>query len=242
MMSLKLGLVDFWPLHEASGAGYGCATGVTMSDEGGVTQAAGKVLLARDFSGSSQRLVHASDAIVQTGDSSYTWCAWVLWDSTATSVFLCKDNVSGTGREYNLQNNTTTPRFVVFRSGPTAVTLSSSASITTATWYFVAAWHDAIGDTMGIQVNTTRDTQATGGALQAAGAGDLHFGSQSDNTLHLNGRMCEVGFWKRLLTISELMWLYNNGLGRSWPLDGRPSPLVLYNDHRRQHRLVGMAA
>lgn len=237
------GLVDWWPLHEASGSGYGRATGITMSDENSVGSAAGKVVLARDFNGSNQRLVHASDANVQTGDVSFTWVCWAYFDNISSNRgIIVKDSTSGTGREYILQLASGVPRFAVFRSGPSAQQVDhSGGSVSTGTWYFMAGWHDAAGDVVGIQVDLTRTTAATSGALQGAGAADLHFGSFSDNSLHMDGRICEAGFWRRVLTISELHWLYNQGMGRTYPLDGRPSP-VMMPAHGRRHRMVGQVA
>jgi hypothetical protein len=241
MLSLYAGLIDYWPLYGVSGGEVGRASALAMSDEGSVGSADGKLILARDFNGSNQRLVHASDMIVQTGNTSFTWCCWVKLDALSTGRgFITKDSTSGSGREYSLSWAAAVSRFrfSVFRSGPIAVDADATAfgAVSTGVWHFVIAWHDATVDTANIEINARYlNSIATGGALQSSGTADLHFGSFSDNSFHLDGQICEVGFWKRVLASHERNWLYNNGRGRSWPFDGRPSP-VLLNPHRRRTR------
>ena len=70
------------------------------------------------------------------------------------------------------------------------------------TWYFIVGWHDSVANTVNIQVNNGAvDSVATGGALQAAGTAELRIGGRDDIApFHLDGRVDEVGFWKRVLT------------------------------------------
>ncbi|GAG88612.1 unnamed protein product, partial [marine sediment metagenome] len=64
--------------------------------------------------------------------------------------------------------------------------------------------------TMSIQVDDGAiDTLGTGGALQAPGAAEFQIGSRQGPNSPLDGRVDEVGFWKRLLTADERTALYN---------------------------------
>jgi len=229
MNSLYNGLIEYWPLHEPSGDRFGIVLATQLADTNTVTQADGRVISAASFaSASSERLGVASSAVIQTGDIDFTWAAWVWLETTTANMYiLSKDNASGTGREYvvNYANVADRLQFSVFKSGPTAVTAQADTfgAPPDDTWMFVVGWHDAAADTVNIQVNDGAvDSTATGGALQAAGAAALNFGARGDATIYLNGRLCEVGFWKRVLTPLERLWLYNQGLGRTYPFDGRP--------------------
>jgi hypothetical protein len=80
----------------------------------------------------------------------------------------------------------------------------------------VAVWHDAVADTLNIQVNDgTVDFMATGGALQSANVAPLDIGRRSgtSSNIYWDGRIDQVMFWKRVLTSGERTQLYNSGSG-----------------------------
>jgi hypothetical protein len=74
--------------------------------------------------------------------------------------------------------------------------------------------HDATGNTIGISVNagTVNTTSFSGGIFDGTTA--FLIGSRSGAT-YMNGRIDEVGVWKKLLSASELTELYNSGAGKT---------------------------
>lgn len=236
--SLNAGLVSYWPLHEASGSRFdltGAAN--TLTDINTVTQNPGRQIYAGQFtSANSERLNRANNALVQTGDIDFTYCAWVYLDSKpAFSPFVIKFSAVAGNYEYQLYYDGGADRaeFVVCRATDLAqvVTANNFGAFALATWHFVVGWHDATADTVNIAVNNSLpNSVATGGALQAAGTADMNLGGFSGGANFVNGRICEVGFWKRILSTRERLWLYNKGRGRSYPFDGRYSNAMLGRD------------
>lgn len=229
MNSLYASLVDFWPLHEATGDADGMC-GNNLTDTGGVTQNPGIIDYARQFTNASnQRLSIASNANVGHGDIDFSIAAWAYFDNFTTSQGIVTKDDTAAQRDYNLRYLVAaTDRFAfqVFKAGDTAVTVNADTlgSPSTATWYFIVGQHDATNDLITIEVNMGGvDSQATGGALQAVQTAAFVIGGQNAAGSYMDGRVCEVGMWKRMLTRQEQHWLYNNGRGRSWPFDGRPN-------------------
>lgn len=213
-----------WEFENAGALGTDSYVNTLTLTNSGTTQVAGQVgFAAQCLAAGPQYLYRASEALLQTGDISFTFAAWLYLDSKGAFRFaIAKDNSAvGADREYALYYDSTLDRlrFAVFRAGPTLVVQSADAlgSPALTTWYWVVGWHDAGADTVNIQVNNgTVNSSATGGALQAAGAAEFRIGDRQGSTsLPWNGRVDQVMFWKRTLTSDERTWLYNSGSGRT---------------------------
>lgn len=228
MNSLYNGLIEFWPLHEPSGNRFGLVKNTELTDVNTCTQEEGRVFYAARFtSANSERMGIVTNSDVECGDIDFTWAAWVYFTTVAaTQTFISKYGSTTASREYAMYFDQSVNRlkFSVYTSGGTerAAVANTLGGISAATWYFCVGWHDAAADTVGIEVNGLTDTAATTAALQAVGSAALNFGSTGAPGVFTNGRLCEVGFWKRVLTPLERLWLYNQGLGRTYPFDGRP--------------------
>lgn len=248
MKSLYAGLEDYWTLHEASGNRFSAIGKNQLTDNGTVTQNPGKVVYAGQFTrANSEFLSLVSNAAVQAGDIAFTFCCWAYKDSSPAGqmYIISKDGTTSGEREYALFWDNTANRFqfTVFKATDSSMTVSATTlgAPSNSTWYFIMGWHDPDGNTVNIEVNVSGvDSTATTGALQAVSTGEFGIGAREGGTLFFDGRICEVGFWKRVLTVQERWWLYNRGLGRTYPFDGRISTVGLLGRdiyHRRTRRL-----
>jgi hypothetical protein len=251
--TLNAGLVSYWPLVEASGSRYdqtGAAN--TLTNNNAVTQttiSSGPGVYASSFaSASSQYLSIADNALVSTGDIDYTICCWVNITSTGADRVIMSKWATAGSREYYLYYANTGARFALTVSGDgTASTTVSDAYLTpsTSTWYFVRAWHDATGNTLNIQtnLNTVNSTAHTTGSYDSTTTLLMGALGPAAPSLFMNGQICQVGFWKRVLTAQEHAWLYNNGRGRTYPFVTTPQPDGLgrgIGSGVRRNRSVGM--
>ena len=233
--SVEDDLISWWTLDELS-AGAAPVARVDshgtndLTDNNTTPSAVGKVSLATQHTNAvPDWLSHVSNASLQTGDIDFTFSAWLYFDNLATTQFaIAKDGAGGGNREYSIGFDIGSNRifFQVF----TAVDVAQTALANTlgapaaVTWYYVVGWHDAAANTVNIQVNNGAvDSFATGGALQAAGAAEFDIGRRSfgGSTLEMDGRVDEVGFWKRVLTPTEKTALYNGGSGAGYSDIGR---------------------
>jgi len=222
-MALKTSLISYWKLGEASGNRVDSHGSNTLTDNNTVTQAAGKIGNAAQFTAaSSEYLSIVDNAGISTGNIDFSIAGWVYLDSKASSrrIFSKTDN---TDSEYNLFYRQSTDRFQFdINSGGIAVAASTLGSPSTATWYFIVAWHDAAGDTLNIQINNgTADSTATAGV----GPSDTAYGLQLGRlgTDYMDGRIDDTAFWKRTLSSDERTQLYNGGNGLSydvWDITG----------------------
>ncbi len=237
---LSTNLIAYWKLEEASGTRLdelsGCGgSGCDLSDNNTVTQAAGKQNNAALFTAAnSEYLLKADHADLSAGNIDFSIGAWVyLASKGADRAIVSKYLATGNQREYMILFSSGADRFR-FQTSPDgtnvfSTTANALGSPALNTWYFVFAWHDAGADTLNIQVNNgTVDTLSsyTGGIVD--GTADFMIGSYNVHTsLFWDGRIDEVGIWKRTLTAAERGYLYNAGNGCTYNLtacDATPTP------------------
>jgi hypothetical protein len=216
------------PLSETSSGGGGISTtglvahykfdtltldsspnGNTLTNFGGVTQAAGLIGEAASLDGADDQVLYASPFTFNFNDSSFTIAMWVnLSDNTHLSglfgnaVTLGYYNYPSAGDiAFSLQ----TP--------PTALT--TSVALNNDEWYFLIFQFDAVNNLMGFSVNG--GSFVTQAATNTGLDGEIAIGGDANDPNHdLAGLMDEVSIWSRLLTPSEIAWLYNGGAGNTF--------------------------
>jgi hypothetical protein len=227
--TLLTSLISYWKLEEASGtrADAVTASGNDLTDNNTVTQNPGIIANAAQFTRvNTEYLSHADNASLSTGDIDYTVAAWVYLDSKPGNMGIIAKDSGGANREYVLQYTNASVRFVftvLDTAGSTIglVTANTFGAPSTGTWYLVVAWHDSVNNLVGISVNGgTADTAATTG-VPADKTATFYIGADQAVS-NWDGRIDEVGFWKKVLTATERTNLYNGGAGRTYPFTGAP--------------------
>ena len=159
---------------------------------------------------------------LSTGDITFSLAGWVLLDTKSVDMTLwSKWLETGDHREYRLffDQSEDRFRFEVSATGTSSVTnvdADTLGSPATGTLYFIVVWHDAIANTINIQVNNgTVDSVAHTTGL-ADKAGDFNIGAEDGGVNPFNGRMSNILFGKELWTADERTWLRNGGNARSF--------------------------
>lgn len=227
-MALTDSLIAYWKLDEASGSRADAHSTNTLTDNNTVTSNPGIINTAAQFTAANSESLSAADsAALSTGNIDFTIACWVYLDSKATRETIATKGGGGasTSDEWILDYLNTSDRFRFFTGGGSykIATANNLGSPSTETWYFIVAWHDAAADTVNIQVNDGAiDSTATAGVAPSDTTQGFKLG-QYASSLYMNGRIDEVGFWKRTLTTQERTNLYNGGAGLAYPLaEGQP--------------------
>ena len=168
----------------------------------------------------SEYLSIADNAALSMGDIDFTIAGWFYFDSFPSAG----NNMALVGKwglgdnEYVIHLNNAagviTLRFVT-RNTANTVSTSAISSVTpsTATWYFVAVYHNATTNLIGISINDGAfvTTATTGGVRDAANTFEI---GRFDATYFLDGRAHDVIIAKQIYTAAEITFLYNSGNGR----------------------------
>jgi len=223
-------LVSYWKLDEASGDAIDAHGTNNLTDNASVGAGTGKINGARDFEDTnSQYFRKASNSSLQTGDIDFTFTAWVNFESLSViHRIVSKFGNTAATNEFVLGWDVVSSRFqfaIQENGGSIKVAQADNfGAISTATWYFVAAWYDHTNDTANISINDGTPNQTTsvlGPAATDAGfnMGCLFTAVDTVPIQFMDGLIDEAGFWKRLLTAGEITRLYNGGSGLAYPFD-----------------------
>lgn len=223
--ALTTNLISFWELEEASGTRNDAHSTNHLTDNASVGSAVGKVGTAADLeSGSFQYLSRADNAALSTGDIDFSVAAWIKIESLGSYMAIAaKGDHSSNQREYEFFIDGGTNR-AVFRvsSNGTVAGLSSNleattfGALSTATWYFVVAYHDSVNNLIGVCVNNTCDTASWSSGAFDGTAAFMIGRDLSDGSAYFDGLIDQAGFWKKVLTSQDKIDLYNGGSGISY--------------------------
>lgn len=220
-MALKTSLISHWSLEEASGNRADDFGSNTLTDNNTVTQNTGKVGNAGQFTAANTETLSVADnAGLSVTDVDFTIAGWIYLDSLGAVRTWASKSTDPTDRGWAAYiNSDDKAHFVVRNSGDSAyvdVTASTFGALSVSTWYFIICDYDSTGDTIGISVNNgTRDTAALAGGTRDT-AVDFILGADSVTNDLWNGRIDEVAFWKKLLSVSDKAAIYNSGNGLAW--------------------------
>lgn len=218
-------LVSYWRLEEASGTRVDAFGSNDLTPTNTPANAAGIVGNAVALvTASSQQLVAASNATLQSGNIDHTISAWIYpTANSSSSCIVCKTDVdmasNAAGYEWMLyQVSNTKVRFLVGKGGNGTGTSSSNVTsdvdITLNAWNYVEGFYDAANALVGVVVNGTVKTAAST-TVPGTSTGSVRIGAIGPGSSYFGGRIDEVSFWKRLLTTGERDYLYNGGAGRT---------------------------
>jgi len=237
--TLLTGLQAFWKLGESSGSRADSGpNGYTLTDFNTVTQVAGKIGNAAQFTRTNSESLDSADNTVlnYNGSQSFSFSGWFYLDSITgdSSAILSKLNalVALDHRQYAFLFNlgTNRMRFAVSSDGTAANTTNLDANVlgvpSTSTWYHFYVDYDGTTGEMRLRINHGKydRTIHAGGVFDATSAtfllGTLLGGGGTKALFH-NGRIDALGSWDRKLTENEQFMLYNGASGQEHPFANR---------------------
>jgi len=228
---LKTGLKAWWPCNEAAGAtranSHSALTGTkNLTDNNTVGRADGLVDYAADFTAASSMFLEISDeADLSTGDIDFSIHARVRLTTISADMVIVSKSDSATVREYELFYDTSEARFrfQVFDSGGTSVgTVDSdeAGEPLISTFYDIVCNHSKTNNCLSIKINNIKaDVAATTGEPSDTAANFRVGAKYTTEQDFFNGRIQDVGFWKKDLTEGEGDRLWNQGKGNPYPFD-----------------------
>lgn len=214
--SVCTNLVASWKLADTSDSG---PNGYALTNNNSVTFNTGQIGDAAYFaSASSQYLSRASNSDLQmSGNMSFA--AWVYLTDLSNEYQIIAKDAAG-GREYRMSYNNAANRFKisVLDSGGDQEATDNTA-LSSATWYLVVGTYNAATADLKISVNDGTVVTYASTNAPTPGATDFTIGSRKYSSFEafMNGRIDNVNVWTKVLTASEITYLYNSGTGREYP-------------------------
>lgn len=219
-MSFRDGLSSFFALDESSGTRADSVDSNSLTDVNTVTGAAGVAggTAAQFTAANSETLTAAHNANLLATGNYLTVACWVYLDSKPGDMTLVTKETGGFTFEYGLTYSSFWGRYTFDVTpdgnffGRTGVV--SASVIPLATWCLVIAEHDAVLDTISIQL----DDGAIVSTAYSVGIGNFSGGfrlGSYDSGSYLNGRLTNVLVWQSKVASDDRAWMFNRGVGRS---------------------------
>lgn len=222
MTGLYDGLVHYWKFDEASGTAYDAVDSRDLSVTGTVGVVTGKIGNARSFNGDGANRLRN-----ETGFAPGTQCSFSCWfkgtnlTQQNNAGFLI--NIGNTGTNFRFAFNSSTLHFELSTwIGSTNGLYDGGGDSTYYSTYNDDKWHHCVGVRNGasykIYIDGVLHGERTNGNTTNYGTYPITVsGNYNYNTQGLNGYLDELMVYDRVLTESEILQLYNNGLGIQYP-------------------------
>lgn len=189
-MALTDNLQAFYKLSDTSDSS---GNGRTLTNNGNVSFASGKIGNAAVFNGSNQ--LQVTNPISEGAE--YSIAGWVNFAN-----FDSLQYVFSFGNDMGvLYHNGVSPAEVIIT--PQVGSYVGAGTPSANEWHFIYAYRKSDGE-YGISIDN--------GSLITGNAGETYYGTFQIGHL-LNGLMDAVGIWNRALTTQEISELYNSGTG-----------------------------
>lgn len=219
-------LVSYWKMDEASNVTRVDVKAVNnlTDQDSNLAQAVGKINGAvLNIGGTNTRkLITAGNAPTLYGDGgkSFTISTWhyrVAWTNSAAIIAIWG---GAGGNQYTLWNTATTNQcgWAVADAGGTTRTLLTGA-LSLATWYHLVFGYNNATNQIFLIVNNGVPQYGACVGVKAGVTSPFAVGNYSipGAGACMNARADETGYWNRVLTPTEITWLYNAGAGRTYP-------------------------
>lgn len=214
-------LIAYWPLSEAGGANNALdlhANALTLTQVSSPGADTGLVYgTARTFS--YKGFSRADTALLSGGNADITLAAWYYRTAFAGSwTVLGKWDADATAKhEYRILENA----WQVSANGSTYTSAVGVGGTEPNVWYLVIGWHDAVAETVGVQINNSSVVTAahTGGIYDNNAAFNVAY--NGGNNWYI-GRIGPAAFWKSapggggVLSSSQRSALWNAGNGLAY--------------------------
>lgn len=234
--TLNDGLLHYYKLDETSGNILDSVDGNTLTTSGSPTQnVTGKINKAIEFA-------HANDSLasIPTESKQQTMNAWIYYKSSlnSTNSFFSINN-TGTNdlfmsyREYANPSGTTKPSLEIG-----GATITTDYNIPLNSWHMITWTWNGTTDTNGVKiyVDGIKRGEGTSGSSNIP-SGNGYFGQNPDaGNTNSDIVFDEVGYWNRQLSAGEVIQLYFNGNGQTYPLQTTKSQFN-YNINRLTQKI-----
>lgn len=222
----------FWSMEEGSGDTVTDALGNFDGTLAGTTKpsrTSGKIGNCLQFSETTGTLNRVTTSILNSADwrgsTAYAFAFW-LWPNWATSgtgfdrVITKAGSSDANVTDIAIQQDSTNSKLAFYQCYSTSYYSVISNTLTKETWYFIVCQWDGSKIEMFVNASSQGSTNINNinnNTTRKLMVGAIHDGTSTTNIQNitlLNGKVDEIGNWKRALTSDEMTFLYNLGSGR----------------------------
>lgn len=215
-IGLRAGLTSYWIMGEATGATRVDSMGTSnLSDvSGNVTQQITSVLgnFAASFLPLNNTKALRATSAPYVGNASFTLSGWLDWAQTNTTPLISK---WGAGNEYILFDPGTGVLIWEAKEAGTLTTKPISLTVPSALFAYITIGYDDTNKQLFSYVNAAAPQTLACNGINVT-TEPLTFGNYSESSTGDQSIFQDWGFWRRVLSATEVATLYNGGAGKAF--------------------------
>lgn len=214
------GLISFWKLDENGGVRVDDLGGYTFTESGGTIPYYwdGKVRTAADIDSAKFLYADNNPALQTGGNSDFSVSVWVYLDSTNNNQFILS-KASNSRPEWEIWIAYSKFYFSTYKTVPPDLipynATSADVGVNSTGWFHIVGVHNATTNRNQIYVNHVAKDDVP--AQETNNSGRLQVGARYTIYQSLDAKVDAVGFWKKVLTQTEVDTLYKSGYGLEYP-------------------------
>jgi len=232
-MALADGLQNYWACEEVADDRLDSHGSLTMIQHGTVPTGVGKQGSCCQFENDSTEYIQLADSqLAADDDFSVSW--WMTFDTLQGSIYMSHSQTFAKGWyvDHTLAPVTNRTTFSCKTGGITRWNIFVDGQIkTTGTWYHVVvtAKNDVAREANlyidGLLKASVVGRKVTDFATELGGTDKMTVGVRGDGGAPHDGKIDEIGYWNRPITLAEVQELYNSGDGLSYTgiVEGEPA-------------------
>lgn len=222
--TLNDSLISYWKLDETSGTRVDSeptGTAQNLTDNNTVGYTNGVISNAADFElANTETLTRSDSEDLSTGNTSFSVSGWFKKESqSANKSLIGRFGTSAATREYLIRVNGGTEVLDVLmqENGGSLKTVSCTNFGATSqdVWMFFAVIYNSSAQTLSVSINNGTPNTLSNVTATADTAETTYIGGRASSSDYHDGLIDEVGFWKKVLSASEITELYNSGAGKT---------------------------
>jgi len=161
-----------------------------------------------------------------TGNDDFTICGWFKPDSATTSGHLISQWGTASNKQLALEKQSSGKIYFILKNSGANTNVLSTHSYTTD-WNYVCGMYNSVETNISIWMEGefSGNTVASWDGSSFYDNSPLYFGKlRSSTAANYNGDFDEWGIWNRTLSAAEILELYNEGAGLTYPFADPDSP------------------
>jgi hypothetical protein len=220
-MALSTNLVAYWKFDESSGNASDSVGSRTLTNNNTATYGTGIINNGGVLNGTNQSFTRTSATLGVSNSWSVNY--WVKFDVSGNVEKLLNFNAGDDKNVISLYK-TSGDKFRVVIANSTATGykdyVTTTTTFSTGVWYMLTVTYD--GTTLILYINGTSQT-VTKTLDQSVTMTDTSRAIDIGGGNYVDGTIDEIGYWSKVLSVSEIVELYSNGAGFQYPFTSQIS-------------------
>lgn len=217
-MAILDNILNYWKLDESSGNATDTVGSATLTNTN-ITYSTGKISNGAYNAGTNGYKLQGTIADPDSYSSGYSWACWAYVDDntpTTRQAFMASDESASWGVCSIFALETTGNLCFKFGNGESLYYYTDTGTqVPQATWFHVVTTVN--GTNQKCYLNGTLVSNVTKASSLANNGTTFVILNQKDGLTPTTGRVDEAGIWGRELSQTDVNYLYNGGLGRTYP-------------------------